>query len=324
MQSKTYSITELFAILGLVPEAFLRDYSRIVVMDANLENPKFAFVQKDDDCDISFDLPPGTVDIIGIGYNQKGIMRLSASGDLPTTLATRLLAAINWQKLDVDETFHSSYGFFPSRSGRDFSHFIATRDSAEPVRLTNVGDKPITKLEFATLPNGTIEFACLSDERCYTATLKVDEIKRGFNWKPVNIPGDLEVSDISTRIIDGKVGTLMATRNGLHLYRNGEVSIFVDTKGMDVTAIAGYAGYIPRETNKAYDTVSRMGFVVRKDDNMALYTASWNPTSKAIPVVIKDDCRIDLKDDDVRIIASASSWYIGTPNRVVCVEGPLC
>jgi hypothetical protein len=325
MQPKTYTVDQIFAILNLTPEAFLRDYGRNHVVDPYSDDPRFVLGPKDE-IEVKIDLPPGSVDFRSIGYNREyGIFGLSAMGDLPTTFATKYLSAINWRRLEVDKAGHSHYGYFPTER-REHSHFLMEMGSTEAIRIEQIDGKPVAKFEFAIARTGNPELYCLVGNRVCQSNIRIHDIKKGdLNWKPVVIPNNPDVNDFSTRIIEGKVGTMLATRNGLHLWHNGEFTTYQETRGKNVIAVVvGIPACRISETLKEGD-MSRMAYVIRRDDGcIELFTTTVNPNGKVLPVEIEDKNVRTAKSNVYIFAGNNNRWYLGTSDKVTAIEIPRC
>jgi len=324
MQPRTYTFDQIFALLNLTPEAFLRDYGRFHIMDPYSDDPQFVLVRKDEG-EIAVDLSHDGVDILGIGYNREhGVFRLSAMGDLPITLVSKLLSAINWRLLTVDKDGHSLYGFFPTER-RETSHFLMECECDDAIRVETIDGHPVDKFEFAITRNGNLELVCLAGGNCYQSTVKLSTVKKGtIIWRPIIIPGNSEVFDFSTRIFDDNVHTMLATGSGAYLWRNGDLALYPETKDKNVIAIvAGIPNYRTRDKRATDRDTARMAFVIRKDDGIIeLFTSSIVPTSSILPVAIADDS-VRTSRDDVRILAGNDGcWYLGTFDKVTAIGIP--
>jgi len=326
MQPKLYTLNEILAILALTPESLFRDYGRVRILDPNSRDPKFVPVLKGND-DI-VDLPGDAVDIMSIGFAGEGNLRISVTGDMPVELATQLFNAINWRILETDGTNNATYGFFYARDDK-YSHFLKVKDSPEAIRLGGIHDKAVmTKFEFAGLLNGTLVLSILADNHAYQTEIRPDDIRGmgipNFRWTCLDTKVD--VLDISSRVIDNKVVTMLATRDGIFVCLDKEIVHYEATRGMVVPVISGwFAGRFHHPiTESDKDTAGRtIGFIGQKGKEIDFFLAPLKQEGKVTAVSLDPSFRTYLRSDDVRVIPGNDyRWYVGAVDQMAAIEAP--
>ncbi len=321
---QTHTLGGFLTTLSLAPEALLRDFGRIVVLDAKSDDPRVVAALKDSIEGIEF--PDDVVEVTGIGLywnpeTQAAIMRLSAVGDLPTALANQIMNAIDWRRLNLDSTNHASYGFFPRSGEVGYTHFITNVAADDPraVRLNHIGGKPISALEFAALPDGKLSLSAIANDNVYLTSIPTTEVREGagFSWNPVDIK--VTARSISMRVIDGKVSTVVGTDDGVRMVRDGEIVNYKATAGKKVTAlVAGFAGTSYR-TDDRYVT-NTIGFVT---SDGKVFATTLQPNGDLTPVTVDEKVAPVLKATSRILPGNDNRWYVyDGATKVAAIEIP--
>lgn len=315
---RTISINEFTSALNLTPEALFRKFSGIHFSGVNSDSPKVTLVPRGLDRQ-EIDLPRGSIDLISIGvHRDSGLLRLSVSGDMPTRLATQILTAIPYGDLSYDrEIGHSSYGFFNRPHDGEFSHFLMSENTEEAIHLTSVKDRNLDFFEFA-VDGDNLVLSALANGSFFRSVTPISAIKSGFvpSWKGIEITGNPTGYDLTTRIVDGKVGTVMGTEDGAYLYRDGEVVSYKETKGKVVVRVANFAGMLDSaDVPSDIESINSLYFITREGESYKVWNSSMSPSNSLTSLKVSDEVSELIARDDVNLISAGSCAYIGTPSN---------
>ncbi|MCK5613976.1 hypothetical protein KAR91_69580 [Candidatus Pacearchaeota archaeon] len=320
-RKNSYSLDQLRAIFNTLPESALRRFAGIHIEDASTDTPRFTLVGKDEVAQMVEMKIPGLMSFESLGYSKIGnVALLSFSGEVPTELIRDLVKGINWSGLSVDPvTQHSSYGFFSVNERLDRTHCLVNLDTGYVAPISTIDGTYATKVEFIALENGSIELVALVDTKAVRTTLKLNELKEGYvpSWNPIKT--DAEVHDLSMRIVDEKSSIVLATTDGIQMYRDGEIISFKSTKDLDVMVLdAGFAGMMDSfgtpVVTKGDDVIgSVIGFVTGDGELMTIPT---NPTKKVKPTLVTD--QLDTKVS--RIIPDGVGYWCAFGNTIESIS----
>jgi hypothetical protein len=319
------SFSDFLTMLRTNTEATLCRWGGIYLSDIDRsENPTVNIIPKGWG-DREVDLPKDYVGIASIGsymHDDQNILRLSTIGVLPTPIVTEIIDNITWGELSYDQdTGYSYYGFFGGK-GSAYNHFVCDSKKKEVTIFTDIEGNPISKLEFA-VRDDEIELYGLSDGRFYRDTVSLSTFTGNYTptWEWIEIPDGHTGYDFTTRYVDDKIGTIMATENGVYLYRDGEITLYSETKGKVITRIAAFAGtpYTGYDVeNDHYRT--NFVFIARDGKDVTLWTSGYTPNSKITrPTISRENSNL-LKRNDLTLISDGYYVYFGVPGNWVSVE----
>lgn len=280
MQIRDHGFSKLTTTLSIAPEATLRNYGRLAIINPKSDSPRVLFVPRQN-VGAKIDLPQGSVELASVSVNKDTkTIRLSFTGDVPTKLATAVAKAINVQELQFGRTGHTTYRFFPEARGLQ-SHFIMGLNNSEAIKLTQIDEELIEQLEIAVMTDGALEISALADKTAYRLTTQANQLKDGFlpTFSKVDLPDNVEVNAISSRIENDQVVTVYATDKGAYTYQDGEISRLKDLADKKVISLGSFAGR-PSQADQM-DIEDNVAFAVVEGDHVELLERSLTGKAKA-------------------------------------------
>lgn len=320
--TKTISFNGFLESLQLAPEAVLRNHGVICFTKVNTENPVVTLYPKDLDTD-NIDLPRGGIDLLGIeAHLDTGVLTPLFEGNLPTELATQLNHAISMRELKYDENGYASYGFF-ARKRDEQSIFLGSQDAEDAIRIPDIKEHSLQKLGFAITPENEIVLSALANGKFYECVTFLSSLVSGFkpSWKGIEISGSPIGNDLCTRLVDGQVATVMATEDGAYMYRDGEVTMYKDTKGKAIRRVASFSGVVDSSIIQDNDdVVGNLYFIADDGEKIGMWTSPLAPTGKITNISMDDELTELLGLDDVNLISAGDRTYFGTPRHWSVIE----
>lgn len=296
----------LCALLTADAEKRLRQYGRVLVIDPTSDNPTIVAADKDAGED-QIVLPDGVSAITAVAYaEQPGMLRLTATGDLPAEVATRILRGIDVNDLQVGDDGHASYGFFGNQQASQ-SHFVmpADDDQAKAVRFDSIEGERITRLEFVGIGD-KVAIQALTVKGLYGCEASKDDFAtEGWNpsWARFNT-GTAQVNTFASRATDnGKVEVTVGTDNGAYRFLDGQMEAYTATSGKAITAIAACAG----------NGSSRVALIGTDADGPWAGFLGRDTKAPVSAIVLGDDARALLGLPGSQAILGPDAAYLGVP-----------